>query len=380
MTALHSDWAPSAMGRILSCPASVEATKMFAKEDSEASNLGTIAHGVLEDSLVFGIPPEHEDPEIVEGVTLAVEWAEQRLLKEAPQLHVELKMEMPGTPVWGTSDLVFVHPEFIEVADYKHGYLPVEVSRNPQMLTYLDMAIAKFGERPNYYITVIQPRYDHIEGPIRSRTVPESDLEEYRGRLAWALDNQTVFAAGKHCKYCPAWGSCREFQRFLAPHIGKALHYELTEEHLVSNETMAELLDLADLVPGWIKALRAEAMRRKFQDRHIPGYKIVTSSYQRDWDDGAEDELPAIYEEVGIPPEALYEKSFVSPATVEKHIKAAFKGTRNKWKEPFAKIETLIKRKRGAPSLVKDIDGRPAYRKGQEFGELKLDDEGDILI
>ena len=378
--ALHSDWAPSAMSRILSCPASVELVKLYPNEDSEASSLGTVAHSVLEDCLTFGLPPSHSDFEINEGIELALKFVEERLEEYGPkcELHVERRVRLEGTPIWGTADLIFVTPSVIHIADYKHGYLPVKAELNAQLMTYLEGAIQEFGERRRYKVTVIQPRYDHADGPIRSYEPSTDDLDWFRGELEYALSNREVIKAGKHCKYCPAMGECAAFIEWSQSIYGKALYYEMTNKHTVTDETIAELLDLADMLPGWIKSLRGAAYRRQMQDRSIPGWKVVPGASRREFRKDAGNGLAALYSELGLPEDALYESSPISPATAEKHIKSVFKGKKNN-EEPLKKLNKLITAKSGAPSLVRTIDGRPELKRGAEFDELP-DSDGNIIV
>lgn len=372
----HSDWAPSSMSRILSCPASAEAVKLYEKEETDASNLGGVAHGILEDCLTFGIEPYHDDIGVVEGVQLAVDYANQRLLKPRTEMYVEKRLAIPDTPVWGTTDNVFVDPQEIEIVDFKNGYVPVSIKLNAQFMSYLLGAIAEFGERKHYKITVIQPRYDHIDGPIRSYVVSHKDIDWFQQELNWALNNKGKFVAGKHCKYCPVQGACKTFAAWIAPSAATAMFYDLTNIHAVKDETIAQLLDMADLLPGWIKELRKEGMRRIFADKDVDGYKVVDGKVERDWTADAEAKLPELYSEMGIPSEALYEAKFVHPATAEKHVKATFKG-KGKWVEHWRKVEELITKKKGFPSLVRDIDGRPQFKRGMEFTELT---DGEIEV
>lgn len=378
----HADWAPSSMYRIMNCPNSVELVKLYEKEENAAANLGVVAHGVLEDCITFGTAPAHHDEELNEGVQLAVDYVEKRLneLGKDTEVYIEKRLAIPDTPVWGTADLVFVNPRVIEIADYKHGYLPVTVERNLQLFAYLTAAIAEFGTRKSYRITVMQPRYFHIDGPIRSDDPTAEDVEFFMSELVSALRNWDKIYAGKHCKYCPASGACAVLAGYLMPFLGKALDYDLTDKHTFDNVTMAKLLDFTDLLPGWINEVRTEAYRRIMQDREVHGWKIVQGQQTREFVEGAEPKLKELYEEFGIPPDALYEASLASPRTVEYQVKAAFKPHgRKAWVEPFKRIEEVIKTKSSAPSLVRAIDGRPVLRRGDEFTELPVQD-GEILI
>jgi hypothetical protein len=370
------------MGRILSCPGSVEIVKLYPNEESAASNLGTVAHGILEDCVTFDTKPDHADPEINEGVYIALDFIGDKLAEYGKDcdLHTEKKLAIPDTPVWGTTDLVFVSPKVLHIADYKHGYVPVEPRLNAQLMSYLVGAIAEFGERSRYYVTVIQPRYHHAEGPVRTYQVTKEDLEWFRTELKYALENQDKIAAGKHCQkyYCPARGSCKVLAGFVAPRLNTAMDYELTDKHTFDNDTLAKLLEFADLAQGWLGEVRKEAFKRAMQDRKLGGWKIVRGKVTRTFTDDAPTKLAELYDEFGIPRDALYEASFVSPATVETQLKGHFKG-RNKWKEYYRKVEQFITGKEGNPSLVRDSDGRPMFKRGDEFGELPVQ-EGDIIL
>ena len=61
---------------------------------------------------------------------------------------------------------------------------------------------------------------------------------------------------------------------------------------------------------------------------------------------------------------------------MEKHFKAHYK--RQEFKDKWEEVKEYIENKEGGPSLVKDIDGRPKYMRGSEFGELPA--SGDIEL
>lgn len=382
----HSDWSPSSGSIWLNCPGSVAVNPLYKeqedKEDiTDASNIGTIAHGVLENCLLYDVPAEHEDYEIVEGVELAVEFVHSKILS-VPQttLYVERRLYVPDTPIWGTTDVLGVSPQMIHVADYKHGWVPVDVVKNVQLMLYLLAAIAEFGPRPEYWITVMQPRYLHRDGPTRSYRVTEADLAQLKQAIGWALSNRDKFFAGKHCKYCKVRGACATLAGWLLPRINEFIAYDITNKHTFSNETMAKLLDFVDMVPGWVSAVKQEAFKRALNDRRIGGHKIVKGKAERKVQN--EEGLKAKYVEWGIPVDALYEASLVTPLTVEKQLKARFKAEgRGKWQEYMQELvnEGIIGMTFGSLTLVRDVDGRPQFNKGDEFGELPLD-SGDIQL
>lgn len=375
----HSVYAPSSASIWLNCPASATVSQLYKEDDTDASNLGTIAHGVLEDYALFGTEPQHPDMEIVEGVELAMAFVNDTLLRyPGVTLYTEKKLEIPNTDVWGTTDLVAVAPSVLHIADYKHGWVPVNVEKNDQMLTYLTAAIAEFGKRDKYIISVIQPRYYHRDGPVRDYLVTQDDLLGFNVRLEWALANPGEFRPGRHCKYCKARGACKALAGWLLPRLNTMMDYELTDKHTFDNALLAKMLDFLDMVPGYISAVRQEAYRRALNDRRIGGYKIVKGKAERKVAD--EQFIRAKYEEWGIPEGALYDQSLVTPLSIENQLKARFRTEgRGKWKQYWDQLSPAIDISYGSLTLVRDTDGRPQFNKGDEFGELPAID-GEVIV
>ena len=376
----HAEWAPSSASIWLNCPGSIQLNPLYKETGlTDAADLGTLAHGVLEDCITFGTKPQHPDEDINEGVDLALDFVHDVLEKyKKVTIIAEKRLVLPDTPVWGTTDLVAVNDDMIHIADYKHGWVPVNVKMNAQLMTYLAAAIAEYGERKKYKITVIQPKYDHIDGKVRTYEPSQEDVDWHQSEIRYALNNPDKFHAGKHCKYCKARGACKVFAGWLVPRLQTVMYWEISERHTYDNETLAKLLDFLDLVPGFISAVRQEAFKRALNDRAIGGYKIVKGKAERKIVD--EEHIKQKYLEIGIPVEALYEASFVSPLTVEKQIKGHYRAKgRNAWKEPWEEISKAIQTERGGMQLVRDIDGRPQFNKGDEFGELPVQD-GDIFV
>jgi hypothetical protein len=156
------------------------------------------------------------------------------------------------------------------------------------------------------------------------------------------------------------------------------MDYDLTDKHTYSNDTIAKMLDFLDMVPGFIKAVKQEAFKRALNDRRIGGRKIVKGKRERSIQD--EEFIRNKYKEWGIPLDALYDHSLVTPLSIEKQLKARFKAEgRGVWKKRFEELEPAIKLAQGGLTLVRDTDGRPQFKKGDEFGELPIT-EGEIIL
>lgn len=156
------------------------------------------------------------DNEMAEAVQVYVNHV--RELSLGCQLHIEQRVDLsrlyPG--MFGTVDCWFVRNGVLIVRDYKHGkYKGVEVENNLQLAYYAIGAYFKayeLGYQVNQVdVGIVQPRYPHEEGPIRSTTLTIDQLNQWSNFLAEkareTFENPQL-VAGSHCHWCVA-KSCR---------------------------------------------------------------------------------------------------------------------------------------------------------------------------
>lgn len=366
---------PSAAARWLSCTASVDIVPLYPNGSNQYSEKGDYVHEILEDCLVFGVTPHTGDTDTDEAVEGVLEYLAGLMHHYGPKamLYPEQWLDIPETGEGGTADVVIDAPDALHVCDYKNGWVIVEVKMNAQMMNYLLGAIAKYGERDKYYITVLQPNGSHIDGPYRSYEVSQADVDWFRREVAFAMDpDNKKFSAGKHCKktYCAHRGACATFAAWALDNGPNA--YFTSELNSYSEETLAQLLDHAETLAGWRDELRSEAMRRLLHmDRKVPGYKIVKGSKDRKFKDEAE--VIATLNELECPDSVMYTKKFTTVKGVEDFIKAKFKSLgRGKWKDMWNDLIAphVLEATRGL-TLERATDARPAHKRGSEFSELR---------
>ncbi len=377
-TKLHADnWPPSAAARFLSCPPSRHVVKLYDNDESDASLKGDRAHDMLEDGIRFGLRPDTDDPDVDLAVMGVLEWVKETRMAYGDKCEVfaEQRFDIPETGEWGTGDITFVTPKLLHIADYKNGYVPVEVFLNAQMMMYLLGAIAKYGERQKYFITVLQPNYNHRDGPYRTMEVSHEQVEWYRGEVKYAVNApDDAFKAGTHCKktYCPHRGSCLTFISWARTEGADA--YFPSDVHAMDDAQLVQALDHADILQGVRDELRKEAMRRMIQmDKQLPGYKIVKSRHDRSF--AGEDAREAAFkvcQELGATEADLYAKKPESVAGIERFIKQKFKHFGNgKWQLAWDNnIKQHVRDFSGSLTLERETDGRPAHTRGSEFGAI----------
>lgn len=369
---------PSAAARWGACPGSATVAQLYPNDESDASTKGDYAHHVLEACLLFGIEPATDDEQLNENLTLVLEWVAQTRAQYGglPEcvVYAEEVYDIPETGEWGTADVTFVSPDVLHVADYKNGYVCVDVAGNKQMYTYMLGAIARHGPRRKMYISVLQPNASHIDGPIRDIEVTPEDLEQWRWQIAWSMSNPDTFVAGPHCKktYCPHRGNCATFLQYAQTEAADA--WFPADINAMSDEQLAQALDHADILQGLRDELRKAAMSRILQmDRQLRGYKVVKGRRERDFKDEAA--VKHVLRDVfKIPDDKMHTQQFLSVLGVENLIKAWSRTNgfgRGKWMQVWENhIADHVREHAGGLTLERATDARPAHKRGSEFGSL----------
>ncbi|MGY2429582.1 DUF2800 domain-containing protein [Pseudomonas tolaasii] len=139
------------------------------------------------------------------------------------------------------------------------------------------------------------------------------------------------------------------------------------------DERLATLMDAADMIEGFAKAVRAEVERRllagKFTDAR---YKLVEGRQgARSWT--SEEEAEAALKAMRLKVDQMYDFKLISPTTAEKVLKEA---NPRKWN----KLQPLIGRSDGKPSVAPASDKRPALNLAiaEQFEDLPAEVEKQI--
>lgn len=151
----------------------------------------------------------------------------------------------------------------------------------------------------------------------------------------------------------------------------------------MDDEHLATCMDSLDLVEGWCKAVRAETERRLLAGKPVPGYKLVQGKQgSRAW--SAEDEAREMLKSFRLKVEEMYDLSLISPTTAEKLTNpGARDGKPVIGPKQWAKLQKLITRSDGKPSVAPASDKRPVWTPPDvknDFEELPAgDDLSDLL-
>lgn len=405
----HAEFSASGSDRWLNCPGSIRLARVLPRSKSSIYALqGTAAHAVGESCLhnnvyradfrkgqyvdiameepkffVSSEPIENPpattfliDQDMIDAVNVYLEFVEE-LKVEMPDAETEIEARLDLSWVrpnmFGTGDFIIANwMDVLHIVDYKHGKgVGVEAYNNSQMKYYALGAAKRYNfEFETVRMTIVQPRYYHADGPIRTHEMSMAELRLFEKELAdgydRAIKDDSMLNAGDWCKFCPALGilpgqpgHC-EASWIKAQEVAKSDFTNapaLTDKEIplpATPEEYAKALEWLPFIDNWSKRVAAAAEAIALQGTKIPGRKLVEKRTIRRWSDFAteEDIVKELKEDFDIADEDLYAPPKLrSPAQIEKLLRAPEK-------RKLAATGLIVKPE-GALTLVSEADSRP---------------------
>lgn len=348
------------------------------------------------------------------------------------QVYAETEVE----EVTGTSDVIIVKGKKLIAADLKFGRgVQVDAVGLEQLLMYGAAAVREFdmmGEIEEIELHILQPRLNNFD--VWNLSVAEmneriEDIRQTSKRILAGPEGLTAVPGEKQCRFCKASATCKErtehtmelivgefvdldkgFVKVEMPQAAKLLaqsfgvkpkavdfvwegedthgHFEILKPSIrpslevatealttADDERLATLMDAADMIEGFAKAVRAETERRllagKFTDAR---YKLVEGRQgARAWID--EEQAEAAMKAMRLKSDEMYDRKPISPTAAERLLAESNK---RKW----AKLQPLITRSDGKPSVAPASDKRPALSMAiaEQFEELPAEDVHQPMI
>jgi len=312
--------------------------------------------------------------EMCVAVQQFVDHVHQRYLDLSEQYgHVEIWLEESfdlapinaPAPMFGTADVTLWVPSegYLETIDYKHGQgVVVEATENTQLMYYALGATVSVGKVPaRVRVTIVQPRADHPEGPVRSWVFDRSRLIEFKNELFDAAratqEEDAPLAVGDWCKFCRAKAVC-------PAQLEHAQGVALVEFDIQPEEELADLLpnpallsavevsrivDRASIMMDWLREVESYALTQLEQGNDIPGYKMVAKKTNRRWRDS--DAVLRMLARRGLKINERTTRKVIGIPAAEKALKA--RGI-----DP-SKLEKFWEKPEGQPKLARTDDPRP---------------------
>lgn len=384
----HAYLSPSSAHRWLICPPIVQ----FEKETESSSNgsnytrEGTAAHTLAEAYLTkrFGLMPASKvsklikeaktspyyDAEMEEAIGYYCDLVEEHAnTYDSPIIELESKLDMSKwvPQCTGTSDVVIISEDTIEIIDLKYGKgVPVKVELNDQIMLYALGAYAKYSilyDFSKVKMTIIQPRLDYAD----SFTIEAEELlywanhyvapravQAYEGTGEWTITDDVV-------KFSPIRAQLRPRAEKNFKLIDK---YDGKEAATLSDEEIAEILDRAPEIKKWLDHVETFALSQALSGKaNYPGFKVVAGRSVRKISDPQAVMLT-------LDMEGYEESQYTKPK--ELLALGALEKLVGK-KELAALIGDYIVKPEGKPTLVPESDKRPPlHDANSDFADIEV--------
>ena len=374
----------------MTCPGSVVLSEGMPEDESEYASEGTRAHAFAERWLLchfaqhgsIPAPAPGEETEIAKHVKVYIDECLSLSQAEGVKVYVEKRVAI-NEDVWGTGDFIAWHPatRTLYVRDLKYGAgVPVSAERNIQLRIYAlaSLLTMKFPAT-TVSIGIVQPRYDHPDGFVRSIDFDTADLldlhadvedavaltktaEQAKGSKGW--DDTFLVPSEKGCRWCQASAKCPAIKK-----RAQALAKQVFAPGLAYDPMLlAQTLDFLPILEGWIKNTREFAYQEAEKGIEVPDYKLVEKRAVRDW---KADVIPArVAKTLGVEVTEL-----IKPAELINIGDAVKLAPGKNAKERDAVLEPFVERKSSGHTLVHVSDKRDPVRIDAKaaFGALAAD-------
>ncbi len=422
----HAVLSPSGAAKWTACPGSIVLEDGLPNESSPHSRWGTAAHELAQlclwDDIVEEAYAEPLDAEgfvdrvfVVEGHEIKVDMEMADCvntycsyvhsygdLAAGDKLYVEVEVPLEGITgekdATGTSDAIWHRADGeIVVIDLKGGSgVMVDADDNLQLAMYGLGAVIFLGFNPTRVRGVIvQPRKNNISEFVWEPADMNLVLDELRAGSAAVRKvhgkgelEKYLNPGEKQCRWCRAKATCPALRNEVVDVVTgsaaqpddfadldalpKVLSANITAPADLDAIALAASMRAAPLIETWLNAVRAEVDRRLMAGETVPGFKVVAGrAGSRAWGDAAEAEAAMKASRLKI--DEMYEQKLISPTRAEKLLA---KAKPKVWK----KLEALITRADGKPSVAPESDPRPAYTvaaEADDFADLPVRDELD---
>jgi hypothetical protein len=279
----------------------------------------------------------------------------------------------------GIVDAAIFNPDEIRINDLKFGQgVSVEAEGNTQLAIYGESLIQSWDsimdipDNMSVVLSIVQPRDRNNPEAIREWRMTRAELREVGKHIAdkacEAMGETGVFkVTDKGCQFCPAKGLCSAFaNQGLQALPPEAKIIELPHPGSLTRAQRVEVLKAKKVLSKWLEAVEDQEVHDLMSGSEPAGLKLVEGKTNRQWRD-VDAAMRLLSNHLSLD-DICPRSPVLSPAAAEKALKGIELSTRFK-----NKMDSLITRPEGKPTLVLADDPRPALSFNPDNGLKTLD-------
>jgi len=384
----HAKLSASAVGRWSKCTAAPLFEEQFPETTSAYAEEGRLAHSICE----LKVTRKFTNPVDKRSLTAALKKLKKEELysdemEKTSDAYVDyidsLAMSYDAPPVinaevrvnlsewipegFGTSDVILVGGDMLDVVDYKHGKgVAVSAEGNGQLRLYALGALKIY--EPIYgdaikrvRMSIVQPR---TNGEPTCETLTVEELREW-GETIKPLAQEAYsgfgkFTPGEHCRFCRGKAQCRaranantafeDFKDIPLPTPENTEKAASGGTQVLTLEEIGDLLIRGKQIAAWYEDIEKFALKSLLDGKEIPGWKAVAGRSNRAFSDA--DAAIAAVIAAGFDEAIVYERKPKTLAELEKLMgDTAFKEAVGKY----------VIKPPGKPALAPMSDKREPY-------------------
>jgi hypothetical protein len=369
---LHAQWSASSTHRNWLCPGNLALVQDVVRPpENKAAAWGTACHEVAEEYLRHGtwVPTGFKieterfvfyvDQEMLDVAAAYTGYIEARLQQGfsvyAIEQQFDLKSLQLGMEAGGTADTVLYNPnsEELEIVDLKTGKGGfVDAKGNPQERFYGLGVLLGFDFDPTpvstVRTTIVQPRFPHADGTIRSELISLGELMDWvidlDDKVRTAAKALAAYSAARgnavemdawvdaflvpgeiQCTFCPAAGACPALRRQAMEIAGaweddSGVHYKSNQFAINTVESVELDLDRLEQLEAWIRERRALAHEMAVQGHAFDHWHLVEKIGHRKFNKPEADIVAEIKATIPVSDDQLYDRKLKSPAGLERSL------------------------------------------------------------